>query len=69
MATVMFFSYNVGSAIVMLITTLLLTVVTVLMGLVLLRVSLAHIYTIYSIVHCKILIECSFSVNCEQMNS
>ncbi|XP_076009162.1 secretory carrier-associated membrane protein 4 isoform X2 [Genypterus blacodes] len=37
-ATVMFFSYNVGSAIVMLITTLLFTVVTLLMGLVLIRV-------------------------------
>ncbi|XP_056132311.1 secretory carrier-associated membrane protein 4 isoform X3 [Lampris incognitus] len=37
-ATVMFFSYNVGSAIVMLITAVLFTLVTMLMGLVLLRV-------------------------------
>lgn len=38
-ATVMFFSYNVGSAIVMLITALLFTLVTALMALVLLKVS------------------------------
>lgn len=38
-ATVMFFSYDVGSAIVMLITTLLFTLVTALMALVLIKVS------------------------------
>lgn len=38
-ATVLFFSVNVGSAVVMLITTLCLTLVTVLMALVLIKVS------------------------------
>lgn len=38
-ATVIFFRYNVGSAIVMLITTLLFTLVTALMALVLIKVS------------------------------
>lgn len=44
-ATVMFFSYNVGSAVVMLITALLFTLVTVLMALVLIKVSDAHRHT------------------------
>lgn len=44
-ATVMFFSTNVGSAIVMLITALLFTVVTLLMGLVLIKVSDTHVHT------------------------
>lgn len=38
----MFFSYNIGSAIVMLITALLFTLVTVLMALVLIKVSSTH---------------------------
>lgn len=41
-ATVTFFSYNVGSAIVMLITTLLFTLVTVAMALVLIKVRETH---------------------------
>lgn len=45
-ATVMFFSTNVGSAIVMLITALLFTVVTLLMGLVLIKVSDTHVHTL-----------------------
>ncbi|XP_029488425.1 secretory carrier-associated membrane protein 4-like isoform X1 [Oncorhynchus nerka] len=46
-ATVLFFSYNVGSAVVMLFSALLFTLVTVLMGLVLIRVSptCAHTHT------------------------
>lgn len=45
-ATVMFFSVNVGSAIVMLITTLLFTLVTALMALVLIKVSDTHVHTL-----------------------
>lgn len=45
-ATVLFFSINVGSAIVMLITTLLFTLVTVLMALVLIKVSDTHVHTL-----------------------
>ena len=41
----MFFSYNVGSAVVMLFSALLFTLVTVLMGLVLIRVSPTHTHT------------------------
>lgn len=41
-ATVIFFGSNVGSAVVMLFSALLFTVVTVLMGLVLIRVSPEH---------------------------
>lgn len=44
-ATVVFFSTNVGSAIVMLITTILFTLVTVLMGLVLIKVRHTHTHT------------------------
>lgn len=45
-ATVTFFSTNVGSAIVMLITTLLFTLVTLLMALVLIKVSETHAHTL-----------------------
>lgn len=44
-ATMTFFSINVASAIVMLITTLLFTLVTLLMGVVLIKVSDTHVPT------------------------